>query len=625
VGVIDAPATPAAAVPILVPEGTRGLLNASRPVPVVFSTPRLHGRFGPGWTVEDVTVWGAGAVGAITVWGAGVPDRVSAWPNRAEIGCWDGWIAFGALPDLPVVVLDLQLATASVTVQLRPATVPGRLRAGAPLPPPADPVWRAGDRTLTAVLPWGALAVTGADVTNVGGNFVETPGHSCLLLAAGADEAEVQQALARARERSFEELIAAASGYRAWCGSRLETDDPILGSLMSHSIHAAVASRKETANGRFGGLSAGIGYAYPARTYYRDGFWTCQSLLAFSPEIVREEILVLAAGVHEDGEAPSGTIVGVDGEAAGESWSDHFDSPLFLPILVDQYVARTGDRDVVSDRAGFRTVGATLRQIGGRYLTMAGKGAGLPLKPRHDRDWADNVFRAGAVAYDSMLYLAALRSLEKLVGGRSAPRYKAALAAGEAALERELWLPDRGYYADFRDADGFVEDHLALDTVIGVWLGVLPEERSSAVLEAIRTKLFTAADDSQPYGDWGLRSCRPPYRRASDVRAKSAFAYRYHNGSDWPYLDAIDAACRLRSDPPLPGWEYSLLRWWKVGLALGWSDPVEYYSPPYGRGALLQAWSGMAAAAIAEAFGWSPFGATVPRPSPWPGAHLRGF
>ena len=46
----------------------------------------------------------------------------------------------------------------------------------------------------------------------------------------------------------------------------------------------------------------------------------------------------------------------------------------------------------------------------------------------------------------------------------------------------------------------------------------------------------------------------------------------------------------------LPGWEYPLLRWWQVGLARGWAAPVEYYSPPYGRGALLQAWSSFPAA-----------------------------
>lgn len=109
------------------------------------------------------------------------------------------------------------------------------------------------------------------------------------------------------------------------------------------------------------------------------------------------------------------------------------------------------------------------------------------------------------------------------------------------------------------------------------------------------------------------------------MRSKSAFAYRYHNGSDWPYLDAIDAACRLRADTALPGWEYSLLRWWEFGLERGWTDPVEYYAPPFGRGALLQAWSGMAAAAIAEGFGWSPFGAAARRSSPWPRARLHGL
>jgi glycogen debranching enzyme len=92
----------------------------------------------------------------------------------------------------------------------------------------------------------------------------------------------------------------------------------------------------------------------------------------------------------------------------------------------------------------------------------------------------------------------------------------------------------------------------------------------------------------------------PPFRRRADTRAKSVFAFRYHNGADWPWLDALYAGERLRRG--LPGWRYPLTRWWESCLANGWAGPVEYFSPPFGRGCLLQGWSALpAATALAHA------------------------
>ena len=111
--------------------------------------------------------------------------------------------------------------------------------------------------------------------------------------------------------------------------------------------------------------------------------------------------------------------------------------------------------------------------------------------------------------------------------------------------------------------------------------------------EATAAQLESRNNSQQPYGNWGMLCAFPPYQRPADVRAKSAFAYRYHNGSDWPYLDAIYAEERLRRG--LGGARYALVRWWEVSLANGWAGAVEYYSPPFGRGSLLQGWSGLPA------------------------------
>ena len=41
-----------------------------------------------------------------------------------------------------------------------------------------------------------------------------------------------------------------------------------------------------------------------------------------------------------------------------------------------------------------------------------------------------------------------------------------------------------------------------------------------------------------------------------------------------------------------------LTRWWVYGLEQGWLTPVEYYSPAFPVGGMLQGWSSMPAAIL---------------------------
>ena len=150
-----------------------------------------------------------------------------------------------------------------------------------------------------------------------------------------------------------------------------------------------------------------------------------------------------------------------------------------------------------------------------------------------------------------------------------------------------LWLADRGWYADYRNSDGFVEDHLMIDSLTLLRFNAIPETRARSVLAAVAQRLESRNNREQSYGDWGVLCAFPPYRRRSDTRAKSAFPFRYHNGGDWPYWDAVYAEERLRRG--MPGWRYPLLRWWQTCLDQGWAGAVEYFSPPFGRGSLLRA------------------------------------
>jgi glycogen debranching enzyme len=258
--------------------------------------------------------------------------------------------------------------------------------------------------------------------------------------------------------------------------------------------------------------------------------------------------------------------------------------------MVGDYVRATGDTAEAARQW------PAITAIVERYFRLAGPD-GLPLKPRHDRDWADNVYREGLVAYDLGLWVGALDVVAGL-GATSDPvlarRAKDAAAEARKTIDRLLWTTAHQGYADYMTPDGFVEDHLTLDSLTLSRYDAVPEDKAVRLLHSIERTLESRHNTAQPYGDWGVLCAYPPYKRVRDIRAKTAFPFRYHNGSDWPYLDGLYADERLRRG--LGGARYALTRWWEYCLAQGWAGPIEYFAPPFGRGSLLQGWSSMPAA-----------------------------
>jgi glycogen debranching enzyme len=509
----------------------------------------------------DVSLWGGGRLGRLRFAGGGT-GPFTYGPNGVE--------AFGS---------GLFVAQSAPALVLRGATFrsfhPAVRCAGWDRSAPAIAGRSVEGGRRWTTLPWGCVAVEprGAD----------------LVVAAGADRAEAERGLAL----SVAEVEAEARAHAARC-DRLAEADLLLRSLVLFGAHSALASVRADSAGAFAGVAAGPAYSAPARTYYRDAYWTLPLLLQVAPEVVRAQIDLLAQGVRSDGEAPSGVLTGgaeqsrrwaehrdcAAHQRPAEWWSDHFDSPLFFVLAIADHAAATGDGSAVRDHW------PTIAAVFDRYLALAGAGKGLPIKPRHDRDWADNVFRSGAVAYDLGLWVGAADVVARL--GRALDPQRAgqagrASARARSALDR-LWT-ERGWYADYRALDGFAEDHLALDSLTLLRFSAVSDARAEQVLAAVPARLET---------EGGVRCVAPPYSRRADLRAKSAFPGRYHNGGVWPWLDGLYAGERLRRD--LPGWRRPLTGWWRTCLAQGWTSPVEHFAPAYGRGSLLQAWSSLPAA-----------------------------
>jgi hypothetical protein len=527
----------------------------------------------------------------------------------------DGLIASATLPEFPLMAPRLQgelSADGDLTLSIWGAGEVGRLRIEGlqgPFVVAPNRIEASEGAGVFVAQSAPVLALKGARPVGIwpsgAGGFIVEPRGADWVVAAGADEMEAAAALAL----DVPEIVRQAADHVERC-DLLPAAEPVLRSLMMQGAHAALSSVRHDRHGAFGGLAAGLIYANPPRSYYRDSYWTMQLLLRLAPDVAAAQIDLLARSVQPDGVAPSAVIVGGEhadafeqrrlAEAAmaaihwrpGEWWSDHFDSPLFFVLAVGEHAAATGD-DALAHRHW-----PSLAAIFRRYMALRGP-QGLPVKPHNDRDWADNVARAGLVAYDLGLWIGALDALARLGEQLDPPlaeQARAEAAEARAAADAALWRGD--HYADYVRPDGWTEAHLALDGLMLLRFGAAPEGRATTVLGRCRDQLESRRNTDQPYGDFGMLCAWPPFADHAALRAKSAFPYRYHNGGEWPWLDAVYAAERLRRG--LPGWRYPLTRWWEVCLEQGWAGAVEHYSTPYGRGSLLQAWSSLPAAVALE-------------------------
>jgi hypothetical protein len=355
-------------------------------------------------------------------------------------------------------------------------------------------------------------------------------------------------------------------------------------------INCSLGMYKE--RGEFKGFIAGINYQFPARTYYRDGYWTILSILPVAPELVKNEILTLSNGINKDGRCPS--AVKSDFK---NWWGDHYDSPSFFVTMLYDYVRKTGDKTILDSHwSGGGTVLDAAESVIKKLSEHADARGLLVKEGRYNRrDWADNVFRRGFVTYDSALYARALEGLGFLNGLKDNREkkdyYDKLFLSSKAAINDTLWDEEKGYYVNYIDGD-FVEDNLSLDTVVTVLFDIAGESRARRVLEAMEKTLETRNNKEQRAGDFGVMCVYPFYKRGGDVVLKSTEPYYYHNGADWPYLSAAYAYAKLMYKMD---YLYPLTRWFDYNLEKGKYTPVEFYSPPHKDGSMLQGWSALGA------------------------------
>ncbi len=610
-----------------------GELSYTTPVTLPISTPRINATITPKG-IKNISIWGQGPMGniyfsppkALTP-NSNSSDRLSytLQPNIFNLKNANGTLSIYALRELPAFIIENKGFLKNLHLHMSPYR---KKLAGLE----NKTMKEITTHTVLYKLPQGTMVIA-----KIKHNLKK------LFIISAGEYREAKQTIEEVVQNP-KRYIESAKSYTSWLTSRFISDDSLLNSLFIHCLHSALSSYKEDSSKKFAGLSAGPGYSLPARTYYRDSYWTAQTLLPFKPHWVREEIKILMRGIKENGEAPSGVIIPTPiGKRYWERqlsldpslkirhtnpedwWSDHFDSPLFFVLMVFDYCYWTDDYTILKEKIQGKTVWKAVLTIINRYRSLPHYQS-LLLKPNNDRDWADNVFRSGMVTYDNALYYRALVVTAKWAK-RINPELSSKLWALSLKVKKNmlslLWLKHKGYFMEYIAADSDLrETHLNLDTLIATRFGITNRAQTRQMLNQVAKILETRNNNKQPYGDWGIMCTYPPYSNKKTLWGKTSFPYRYHNGSDWPYLDGVYADLLLYYG--MENWKYPLTRWWEYSLSQGWTEPVEYYSPPWGRGGLLQAWSSMPASAIISGgFGLHP--ERKLRIPPWGDSSLKGI
>ena len=362
----------------------------------------------------------------------------------------------------------------------------------------------------------------------------------------------------------------------------------MLKALYYSAYFCALQNYKEC--GEFKGFMAGCNYISPARTYYRDSYYTMLPMYYGNIEKVRAELVTLSRGVREDGSCPSAVKYDFS-----EFWGRHYDSPSLYCMALYDYVNNTGDWSILSEKVGNRTILETAK-ASIRYLQSLCDETGLINKEGKSNrlDWEDEVNRYGYVTYDEILFARALYCMSKLVGGEEGQILYDNFVRVKDAINKHLWSDELGYYVNFKN-DDYTETNLSIDIVFAVIFNIADENKSLLLLKKFEEILETR--NNNEVEDFGVMCVYPLYSGLQAGCNKSARPFDYHNGAEWPYLSALYAYARKMHGMD---YTYALSRWFTTMVEKGCFTPVEFHSPYCPAGSTLQAWSGLAAFVMAD-------------------------
>ena len=174
-------------------------------------------------------------------------------------------------------------------------------------------------------------------------------------------------------------------------------------------------------------------------------------------------------------------------------------------------------------------------------------------------------------------YLVAAR-LAQLLGADAAP-WQTKAEALKVAINQRLWMPTKGYYAYFLDADGQLDGRMeGCGEAFAILYGVADAEKAQSILQ------------KTPTAPCGFPCLWPQYPEWIKIKNKKATADFYHNGMIWPFVQGYWAwAASQSKDVAVFNRELEAL----VKLSQNAATFMEFYFPENGEpgGSPRQLWS----------------------------------
>jgi glycogen debranching enzyme len=364
---------------------------------------------------------------------------------------------------------------------------------------------------------------------------------------------------------------------------KLLSSDETLVHMFEESLDVALDSIEVSAKGKRY-VTAGPKYGSPERVYYRDTYWTSGLILMIEPYVIRDQILLLASGIEASGSTPSAIPVDPSDPKLA-LWVDHVDAGPYFVMLVRDYVAWTGDGSILSERVNGRTVFTAMEDTISWLSTKDTDGNLLPEKPENSlQDWLDSIPRGGEVFSNEVLYYKAMRDLVELAEIFGKPSHAQAFHRQSLLvryqIHQQFWNEGGGYFYELCKG-GVCVDRITNESAMAILFDLATQTQRDTLFESLRT-LESENNSEIAYGDWGVLNAWPLYEGFTP--------YDYQNGTDWPFLDGINAGARLKYHNN--DWYYPLTRWWTFNREQDSGRVLpEHVSPVDLDGGDQQAWS----------------------------------
>lgn len=295
--------------------------------------------------------------------------------------------------------------------------------------------------------------------------------------------------------------------------------------------------------GEYDGLGQGICAGLPRFPNYwaRDTGWSLRGYLAvgdyaFAKTAIDNFLAHQARNVPgvTDGELP----MIISGKAFLHSTTyGSADSTFLFPWAIREYVNATGDLAYLKRRWKQITAlvdwGMKKDLDGDGFVEHGFTGVATKL-PILDSTWMDHIDRrksandVQALFYESLVVGC---DLARLAGdAASEAKWKKRADELKAAINREYWNPDSGFYFDTIRKDGSKDPSIRPNALVLVLAGVAEEEKARLVVERLEKDDMTSA--------WGVRTLStldPKYQPAL-----------YHDGAVWPLVTGWMALAELR-------------------------------------------------------------------------------